>query len=218
MSTRAARHASPRRSPWRPLAVAAVGASVLAVAGQGVFAGLTASAVNTTPQAVGTGSLALTMAANGAGFAQDISGMAPGDVVNRHVTLTNGGTVGGGALSFGLAASAGNVLTDTTKGLQIKVTSCPSAWVATAGTCQGSTTGGTTVLSPRAIGTLVGGTAPLTGLTGTGTNHLQVSLSLPEQDEVTTNGSVPAGGIQNRSVALTYTFTAAQRTPTTTNS
>jgi hypothetical protein len=191
---------------------------VLAVAGQGVFAGLTASAVNTTPMSVGSGGLSLTMTANGAGFAQAVTGLAPGDLVNRHVSLTNGGTVGGSALSFGVAASASNLLTDATTGLQIKVSSCPVAWAATAGTCQGSTSGGTTVLSTRPVSTLLGGTTTLTGLTGTGTNHLQVSLSLPDQDEVTTNGTAPAGSIQDRTVGLTYTFTAAQRAATVTNS
>lgn len=48
--------------------------------------------------------------------------------------------------------------------------------------------------------------------------NLQVSLTLPDQNETTTNGTVPVGTIQGLTAALTWTFTESQRTATTTGS
>jgi hypothetical protein len=218
MTKRARRHADARRSPWRPLAVAAVGAGVLAIAGQGVWAGLYASA--TSAQSVSSGNLTLTMAATGVGLSQPVSALAPGDTVNRHVVLTNGGTVAGGDVVFSVGGAAGSPLvTDagTTKGLRIAVNACSVAWNPTAGTCAGTPS---VAMSTRALSTLLTTPVTLANVTGTAgaANHLQVSLTLPEQDEVTTNGSAPASSVQASTVALTYTFTAAQRAPRTTNS
>src|SRR5438874_5315420 len=74
------------------LAVAVALGGLILTAG-GVYAGLNAVATNTTPQTVTSGTLKLTMANNGAGFSQSITDVAPGDVVNRFVDLTNGGTL-----------------------------------------------------------------------------------------------------------------------------
>jgi len=71
-------------------ALVAVGGLILTAGG--VYAGLNAVATNTTPQTVTSGTLKLTMANDGVGFSQNISDVAPGDVVNRFVDLTNGGT------------------------------------------------------------------------------------------------------------------------------
>lgn len=48
--------------------------------------------------------------------------------------------------------------------------------------------------------------------------HLQFSLTLPNQNETTINGTLPTGTIQGLVANLTWTFTQAQRTATTTNS
>lgn len=221
--TRSARHASspdtagargPRRSPWKPLAAAAVGVSVLAITGQGVFAGLTASATNTTPQNVGSGGLTLTMSNTGVGLSQAIADLAPGDTVNRHLVLTNGGTIAAGDITFAVAGATGTLGADTasTKGLRIKVSTCSVAWTASTGNCSGATA---VALANRPVAGL---DTPLSlGLTGSPV-YLQVSLSLPEQDEVTTNGSAPSTSVQNKNAALTYTFTTVQRAARTTNS
>lgn len=209
-----AHHARARRSPWKPLAAAAVGLSVLAIAGQGVFAGLTASATNTTPQSVGTGGLTLTMSNTGTGLSQAIADLAPGDTVNRHLVLTNGGTIAAGDITFAVAGATGTLAADTatTKGLRIRVSSCSVAWTAASGACSATSA---VVLATR---TVAGLDTPVSlGLSGSPV-YLQVSLSLPEQDETTTNGAAPATTIQNRNAALTYTFTTVQRAARTTNS
>ena len=43
-------------------------------------------------------------------------------------------------------------------------------------------------------------------------------MTLPDQSETTTNGTLPAGTIQGLSASLTYTFAETQRDATTSNS
>ncbi len=219
----AGRHAAAtRRSPWRPLAVAALGLAVLAIGGQGVWGSLNATATNTSPQSVTSGSLKLTMAATGVGVEQTIGNIAPNDVVNRHLVLTNGGTLTVSDIAFSVTAPASSPLvTDagTSKALKVTVKSCPTPWVATSGTCAGGLS--TVAMAQRvlsAVDTPVNLTLPAAATAVDGKAYLQVSVTLPDQDEVTTNGTAPAGSIQARTVALTYVFTATQRTGTTTNS
>src|SRR5690349_6621073 len=102
----------------------------LAVTGLGVYAGLNAVATGT--QSVTSGTLKLTMADNGVGFSSSVSNMAPGDVVNRYVDVTNGGTLAGQALTLAVADSTPTLLsTDATKGLHVVVTQCTSGvWTA----------------------------------------------------------------------------------------
>jgi hypothetical protein len=45
-----------------------------------------------------------------------------------------------------------------------------------------------------------------------------MSLQLPDQNETTVNGALPANSVQGGSVAITYTFNLGQRTATTSNS
>ena len=77
-----ARHADAdgrRRTAWRPLAVAVTGGALLMTAGFGVWASLDATAFNTTPQDVSSGTLSLSLDDNGAGFTSAITNIAPGD-------------------------------------------------------------------------------------------------------------------------------------------
>ena len=75
-----------RRSAWRPAAAAVSSAAVLIVAGTGIWASLAAEASGVA--AVQSGSLKLTLADSGsAGFGQTVANTAPGDAVNRYVTL-----------------------------------------------------------------------------------------------------------------------------------
>jgi hypothetical protein len=195
---------------------------VLAIGGQGVWASLNAQATNTTPQSVASGSLKLTMAATGVGIEQQVTAIAPGDTVNRHLVLTNTGTLPGGDLTLAVAAPAGSPLvTDagTTKGLRVTVNACTVAWAPGTGVCSGTRT---TAMTQRALSALVDAPATLTlpasATAVGGQSFLQVSLFLPDQDEVTTNGTTVAGSVQARSVGLTYTFATTQRAATTTNS
>lgn len=74
-------------------------------------------------------------------FAVGSLALAPGDVVNRYVDLSNTGSLTGKNLTLSASDSGSTLLsTDATKGLHVTVTSCSVAWVAAAGTCGGTTT------------------------------------------------------------------------------
>lgn len=207
-----------KRSAWRPLAMATVGGAVFVVMGVGVWATLNATASTVDPQSVMNGTLKLTMAAKGAGFTQAISNLAPGDVVNRYVDLTNDGTLDGKTLTLKVTGTGSTALTtDPTRGLKLTVTECVSGtWTAATGACSGSKA---VLMSDKAVSDL--GTAAILVAGSIGASEvrgLQVSVKLPDQDETAANGSLPASTIQGQSTTLTYSFAETQRTPTTTNS
>jgi len=210
-----------RRAAWRPLAAAVVGAGVVVGAGLGVWASLNATASGSA-ETVQSGTLKLTMAANGTGFSQGINNVAPGDVVNRYVALTNSGTLDAQALTVQVAATGSSALiTDgvspsTTKALRVSITSCSVAWAPTTGTCSGTTS---TVLAATPLSGLSSAVSLIAGSIPSGTvANLQISTQLPDQNETTVNGALPANTIQGLSANLTYTFAETQRTATTTNS
>lgn len=210
-----------RRAAWRPLAAATVGAGILVGTGFGVWATLNATASGTA-ESISSGTLKLTMAANGTGFSSAISNLAPGDVVNRYVDLTNSGTLDAQALTVQVAATGSQALiTDgvspaTTKALRVSITSCSVAWAPATGTCSGTTS---QVLAATAVSGLSAATSIIPGSIPAGTlAHLQISTQLPDQTETTVNGTVPATTVQGQSATLTYTFGESQRTATTTNS
>jgi hypothetical protein len=218
MPRTAARHARPaRRSAWRPLAGAAAGLAVLALGGQGVYAALSASATNVAPQTAASGTLSLTMAPQGTGFAQAVGPLAPGDVVHRYVDLTNSGNLAAQNLTLAVASTGSAVLrTDTTRGLRLTVSSCSGAWTPSTGACSGTVT---QLVAPTLVGTLATPVTLVPGAVPTAAvQRLQVSLRLPDTDETTTNGVPPSGTVQGQSASLTYTFTVQQRTATTTTS
>jgi spore coat-associated protein N len=203
--------------------VVAIGGLILTAGG--VYAGLNAVATNTTPQTVTSGTLKLTMADNGAGFSQNISDMAPGDVVNRFVDLTNGGTLDAQNLTLTMADGTPTKLTtDATNGLHVSVLACTTAaWVVNSSTNTATCAdvgGATTVVNNAALATI--GSTPASLVAGAvaknAVYHYEVSLTLPNQSETTTNGALPSGTIQGLSASLTWTFNELQRTATTTNS
>lgn len=201
--------------------IGAIGASVVAVAGVGTFAGLNATTTATQNQSVGT--LSLSSANNGVGFSQAINNMAPGDVVNRYVTLTNDGTLDAQALALkinatGTAALITNgVSPATNKAITVAVKSCSSTWNVDTGACSGSTK---TEISATPLSTFATSQAfaNTTELASSANVNLQIQVTLPDQNETTADGVAPATTVQNGSVALTYEFYEAQRTATTTNS
>ena len=200
--------------------VAAIATTGLAVTGVGVYASLNATASNGTPQAASSGTLKLEMAANGTGFGTAVSNLAPGDVINRHIQLTNSGTLEGSALTLGVtdAATTPSALsTDATKGLRAAVARCSVAWTASTGACGGVTT---SLLASTAVSALR--TTPSSVVAGALTAgeilHLQVKITLPDSAETTVNGVLPAGTIQGLTAQLTWNFNEVQRTATTTSS
>lgn len=70
--------------------IAGVAGVGLLLTGVGVYAALQATASNATPEAINSATLKLTLA--GAGFTTAVGNLVPGDVTNRYVDLTNGGT------------------------------------------------------------------------------------------------------------------------------
>jgi len=213
-----------KRAAWRPLAASAAAGSVLLVTGFGVWASLNATASAT--QAVNDGTLSLTGAANGLGFTTTVANMAPGDVVDRYYTLTNGGTLGSKALTVKITPTAvsptsGNVLTsDPAKGLQITINSCSTAWNVN-GTCaSGSTQSVVLPTTAVAASTLQTGIAlsNITSILSQGTVYLQIVTTLPDQVETTKDGVLPTGTVQGSSATLAYLFTETQRDATTTTS
>ncbi|UKA59208.1 CalY family protein [Arthrobacter sp. FW306-2-2C-D06B] len=228
MSATTARRAA--RSTRRPapalFAACAVAAAGLAITGGGVFAALNATASNATAQNATSGTLSLTMANNGTGFGQSVSNLAPGDIVNRYVNLTQGATMDGKALTLAVADGTPTKLTtDATKGLHVTVTQCSVAWTTTgAGACTGTGAVATVLATNVALSSLVAAPSTLIGgtVTAGSTLNLQVSLTLPDQNETTVNGTpaptAPATTIQGLSSALTWTFGETQRTSTVTGS
>lgn len=201
------------------VATAAVGGT--AIVSSSVFAALTASATNTTGGSVTTGTLKLEQSASAVsgitgGFVTAITAMAPGDTINRYVTLTNSGNLDAITPTLGLAGTGATLLTtDGTKGLQIAVSNCTVAW-SNAGACSGTAT---TVLTTKSALTMVTPqslTLPST-LAGAVSN-LKISVALPDQNENVLNGALPVGTIQGLTTTLTWTFAQAQRTGVTSNS
>ena len=193
----------------------------LALTTAGVYASLQAQASNTTAESVTSGVLSLTLAPStgSVGFNSAISGMAPGDTVNRYVDLTNSGGIPAAGLTLGAVDSPASPLsTDATNGLQVKVTSCSGTWTIATGTCVGTAT----QLASTSLSALTLSPAQLLGsaVAVPALQHLQISLTLPPSNEVTVNGTKPANSIQGATSALTWTFTETQDTTanSTTNS
>lgn len=207
----------------KPFGVAVAAASIATATGFGVYAALNATANNPTPQSVGSGTLRLLLSNVGNGFSQNITGLAPGDVVNRYVTLNNGGTLDAQGLTMSVAATGSSTLiTDGTSpatlALRVSVSSCTVAWDATTGACGGTVTNLVANASLSSLATPVTVLSSATALPVGANSHLRVAVTLPDQTETTTNGTAPATTIQGQSADLTFTFTTAQRTAATTNS
>jgi hypothetical protein len=205
--------------PLRSLAGAAIALSAVAIAGQSVLASLNATVFN-SPQNVNSGTMTLNLADAGAGFSSSIANLAPGDVVNRYVTLTNTGSLDGIDLSLQVAATGSpNLISDgvtpsTTKALRLTVTSCSQVW--SAGVCGGTQI---TEISERALSTLSSSVNFFDPIMNSGSlKYLQMKLQLPDQNETTTNGNPPTSTVQGGTVNVTYNFDLAQRLATTTNS
>lgn len=210
------------RVTWRTIAGAVIAVSVAAIAGQSVIASFNATAFNTVAQEINTGTMKLDLANSGAGFGQSISNLVPGDTVNRYVTLTNSGTVDGIGLTLKTAQTGtATLISDavngaTNKALRASVKSCSVAWDTSTGIC-----GGTEIseLAATPLSALATATALSSANMASGAiKYLQVMIELPDQNETTVNGVLPANTVQGGLVNITYTFDLAQRLATSTNS
>ncbi|MCY7297635.1 MAG: CalY family protein, partial [Ilumatobacteraceae bacterium] len=198
--------------------------SLLAIASTGVLAGLNAT-TSSVPQTVAAGTLRLTMSATtgSAGFGSSISNLAPGDVVNRYVTLTNSGTLGSQGLTLTIASSGTpSLITDgtglaTNKALTVTVQSCSVAWTQATGLCGG--VAGIPEIAATTLSSFATAKAlATTSLVPNGGLNLRIQTALPDQLETTVDGNLPATTVQGGSANLTYTFFETQRTAASTNS
>ena len=209
---------STRHSKRRLVAAAGIAVGGLVLTGGGVLAGLNATAFNTTAQTVGSGTLQLVLSNNGAGFTTAVNNLAPGDTVNRYVNLANSGTLDATALTLKVTdttATNTKLTTDAGNGLNVTVSTCPTAWSASAGTCASTAT--SVFSTPVATLKTTASTVAASVAAG-GNAFLKVSLVLPDQNETTTNGTPPTSTIQGLSATLVFTFNEVQRAATTTNS
>lgn len=225
------KHSRPEndRRRTRTLVAASFGVGALALTGSGVFASITAEATNATPKSVDSGTLKLEMTASGAALSTAITNMAPGDVENRFVALTNTGTLDGKNLGFAVTTGTANVLSSnatstTPKGLSVSVSRCSGPYIAATGFCSAAiatpAAGGTetTMVAKSQVSTLGTRTnfgGPIDPAPGA-TYYLKLSVHL-DGTETVTNGVLPAGTMQGLNTSLTYTFSEDQRTATTTN-
>ena len=201
--------------------IGAICASLMTVAGVGAFAGLNATASAT--QTASDGTLSLTSTNNGVGFTTAITNLAPGDIVNRYVKLTNGGTLSAKSFSLKITSTGtATLITDgtgaaTNKAITVAVNSCAGTWTPATGACSGVTTNeiAATPLSTFASAQPFLNTTSMASLADL---NLQIQVKLPDQSETTVDGVAPAVTVQNGSVTLGYLFYEAQRTVATTNS
>lgn len=194
----------------------------IAMVSSGVYASLNATALNASPQSITTDTLKLTLAPSAVGgltggVTAAIANVVPGDIVNRFLELSNSGTMTGSELKLSIADAASTALTTNgTAGLQVALFECATQWTTVTGLCAGLP--GTQVMASTPALTLL--TTPtavnVTSLAGGVTSHLRLQISLPAGTETTVNGVLPVGTVQGLTSTITWTFSEAQRTATTT--
>lgn len=201
-----------------PLTVAALALALLVTTGFSTYAALIAEVSNPSAQAVSAGTLNVDLSDNGNGFGVSVSNLVPGDVVNRHVTLTNDGTVEGATISLEVTASGeaslitNGVMAVTTRAITLEINACSVAWTPATGVCSGDTTLLQAATPLGSFSTAIALSAD--SFAPAATRNLQFSISLPDQSETSINGVLPANTVQGKSVSITYTFVVLQRTAT----
>lgn len=189
------------------LASVALVGTAAAVAGLGTYGAFTSS--TSASQEVTAGTVVIDLA-DPTMLATSVSGMLPGDKVEKLATLRNTGDsdLSGVTLTTALpTGTSSNLLTsDTTHGLKITIEACSVAWTVT--TSPYSCTGSQTALAEAPI--IGDGTAKaltnLASLASQSSDHLKITTTLP---------STAGNGFQGLGTTVNFTFTATQRTATT---
>jgi hypothetical protein len=220
----APRHAKRKGEHRTQTLLAAVFALAVALfTASAVYAGLQAQASGTESVQSGTLALALNPGDQGSGFGNTVPIMAPGDVDNIYINLTNTGTLASAAgMTLWVNPSVANALTNNSisgEGLAVTINQCSVAW--SGGACNGSMTAllaQTQISAMNTSGTSKALSTPSLAALGGAAAHLQISLTLVGGNETTVNGVPPTPTIQGLGpVTLTYTFTEQQRAAITTN-
>lgn len=230
MSTHAARPSGGGFRWHRPAFLVSVAALIVA-GSYSAMAGLNATAFNSSAQQVTTATMSLTLTSTSpsAGFTTSISNLAPGDTIYRYVTLTNG-TLAGQGVTLQVSTAGGDaaaLITNSGKALEVAVSTCSTSWSwANTPSVTSSCSGSATALSATPLSTLASAqTLNVTGgttatLAASATAYLRIAITLPDQNETTTNGALPspsASSVQGKEVNLTFQFSEAQRDGTTVN-
>jgi spore coat-associated protein N len=190
------------------LASVALVGTAAAVAGMGTYGAFTDS-TTTADQQVTAGTVVIELGGTVNTLSTPITGLLPGDSVERYATLSNTGSsdFGNVTLTTKLAAGAtANALTtDVTNGLRLTVETCSTAWTvrpSEVDTCTGSKT----VLADSAI--LAADARVLTNLASVAaqaSDHLKITTSLPSSADNT---------FQGLTSTVDFTFNASQRAGT----
>ncbi len=190
------------------LSLALIG-SAAGIAGLGTYATFTSSTpAEAQVLAAGTASIQLGSTGTAANRLNvGASGILPGDTVQRAVDLTNSGNAALGTVSLTTTATPSSKLdTDVANGLQMTIDSCSSAWTESGlpytYTCPG--TASTVLASRPVIGSNLG-LGNLSSLTAGNTDHLRVTLALPQTADDSFEGLTSTVG---------FVFTGTQRAGT----
>jgi spore coat-associated protein N len=179
----------------------------LGVAAMGTLSLFTAGGTRT--QSVGAGTFAFNLSDPSTGaFTTAISGLAPGDMADRLVTLTNpGGGLNYSQVALSATATTTSLLdSDATNGLALSIDDCSVAWTqatsTSAATCSGTDTT-LTAATPLAtiIATPITYSSQLASLSNGGVDYLRFHYLLP-------GISVGTAGLSS---SIQYSLTATQQ-------
>ncbi len=196
---------STRDTTRKVLGSLAVIGTAAAVAGLGTFGTFTDSTTPISAQLT-TGTVSIDLAQPAAPIPATTTGLLPGDSIARTLTLLNDGNSPLSTVNLGVTATTPSILTtDTTHGLQLTLHSCSAPWTQATPTtyaCNGTQRPITT--AGPAVGNHTLDT-PAT-LTPGGTDHLLLTLTLPDTADNTFQGTTST---------LALTFSGVQRAATT---
>lgn len=196
------------------LSLAALG-SAAAIAGLGTFATFTST--TSASQNVTAGKVQIALGASGPANRLSVpaTNVVPGDTISRAVDLVSTSTDPLASVTLTTTANPSSVLdTDTSTGLTMDIRNCSSAWSeagtspALTYTCSGTNSA---VLGSQNIITTTAGGVTLNNLTatssGSATDHLLITLTLPTNNTTANLVTPPSSTIQ-------YSFAGTQRTAT----
>ncbi|WP_244930449.1 CalY family protein [Nocardioides sp. W7] len=189
------------------LASVALVTGAAAVAGLGTFGAFTSTTA--AAQNVGTGTVAISSDKSGS-LSAPVTGMVPGDTVDRAIKLTNTGSETFGNVYLTATATGDQVLVDPTaaNSLRVAIDSCATPWTAKAGTTELTcATAPVSIVAEKTVGTSGLDLPKLTDeLNGTAkAANLRVRLALPYNKTANDNA------LQGKTAALNLTFDATQR-------
>jgi hypothetical protein len=204
-----ARFGQLRRVSVAPM-MATVGLIGVTAAVVGGLAFATFTSTTSVTQNVNSGTVAfasLTPSGTGQRLSVAATDIAPGDTIQRAVTLTNTGTINmdSSAVRLTTTASTSSLLDTGGNGLTMVIDKCSVAWTESAFpytyTCGGTTT------SVLASSPVIGANVALANIVTTPStpNHLRVTLTLPTAADNT---------YQNQTSVISYAFAGTQRAGT----